>query len=190
MAVSNDQLFALLTDKDIGLAALRQAIGQAAAPKEEPKSSSDDAINAFIKKYTPSTPAEFTAKYGVAPQANLQPLTQPLVPEQVSDYAKEGYDVYGHYHGGPTTIQGEGTPEAVKADAINIIAHGTPDYYTGWAATDADVCAVGLCNNFISKGMWMNGMGSSSYQWPVTYKGIAFPDYVAGMVGGPPSGGG
>lgn len=189
MAVTNDTLFALLTDKDIGLAALRLAIGQPAAPSPTPGSGAGDEIAAFIAKYTPSTPAEFTAKYGVAPGANLQPLTQPLVPDQVSAYAKEGYDVAGHYHGGPTTIQGEGTPEAVKAQAIDIIAHGTADYYTGWGATDANVCAVGLCNNFISKGMWMNGMGASSYQWPVTYKGIAFPDYVAGMIGGPPSGG-
>jgi hypothetical protein len=186
MADKLDSILALLTDPVTGLSAIAAKLN-VAVPAPEPPASAP--VIDFVKKYTPSTDAEFEAKYGVAKKTKLSPLPQPLVPSAVSEYAKEGYNYQGSYCGGPMIVLPEGTPEKEAARALSIIAKGDPHYYTGSGLVDSNVSYVGLMGIFASEGCY-RAWKSSSSQWPVTYQGMDFPTFVSNMVGGQAGGGG
>lgn len=180
MAVTNEAIFALLTDKDIGLAAIKA--GQVHAVTPAPPSPSN-AVDEFIKKYTPSSPLD---------TANRPSLGVNPAPADVIRYAKDGFNTGGAYVGGPTCKQGvDPTPEQEAARAIVLIANNTPDYYTdfGSGQVDSDVLAVlvktGLCG---SKAFWMGSLQGSTVQ--ARFRDVDFPTFCDSITsGGFPSGG-
>jgi hypothetical protein len=181
--VSNEAIFALLTDNEFGLKAIKAGLtAQQPVPPvgTQPYPSS---VQEFIDRYTPSAPLNTSKR---------PPLGASPSPADVIRYAKDGFATTGVYIGGPTCKLGvDPTPEQEAARAIVLIARNTKDYYTdfGSGLVDSDVLAVlvktGMCG---SEAFWRGSMVTSTVQ--SRFRDVDFPTFCKGITSnGNPSGG-
>ena len=137
-------------------------------------------------KYARLSGPAFVATYHVAFGAKLPALSVPLDKARVSEYAANGYNRNGDYVGGPTCLQGEGTPEQVAAAMLEDVFTGKKTYPTGFGGCDPDVNVVIINTGLVlSEAKWGGTLGGTQ---PLNFAGQSFDEFVANMVGGPPGG--
>lgn len=170
---------------DMVAALQKQGPAPGSAPPTDPAAA---AVAAFVAEFTPLDPAAFQAKYDVAFQSKLPSLGATPLPDAVKAYAQNGYNADGNYVGGPTCAAGQdASPEAVAAQAVNENANHLATYLTGNGETDAYVAVVlAKMGMVLSYNKWREFCTGPT---PARWKKIDFNTFVAGIRGGPPSGG-